>query len=99
MVNVELQPRAEREARAAWRWYAKVSQSVAGRFASALDAAIAAIEANPSGQAPHLFSTRIVRLKGFPYILVFVEIAKDFMQVVAVAHTSRRPAYWRRRLP
>ena len=98
MLKVELHSRARTEAGAAWRWYAKASQVVASRFASAFADSIDAIQSNPAGQAPYIATTRIARVKGFPYLLVFVVLASDLLQVVAVAHTSRRPGYWRRRL-
>jgi hypothetical protein len=32
-------------------------------------------------------------LKRFPYTLVF-RVQESFLRVIAIAHQSRRPAYW-----
>jgi hypothetical protein len=41
---------------------------------------------------------RHVSLRRFRYRLVFFELA-DEVRVVAVAHTRRKPGYWKDRLP
>ena len=38
-----------------------------------------------------------VRLRRFPYQVVFIEL-KKYIRVLAVAHERRRPGYWRERL-
>jgi len=96
---VDLLPLAAREAHAARRWYVgNAGQVVAGRFIAALDDAKAKIEATPLACSPYLYGTRSCRLKRFPYHLIFLEEPNRLL-VVAVAHFSRRPGYWRRRLP
>jgi hypothetical protein len=30
----------------------------------------------------------------FPYILVFKQLSPESINVMAIAHTSRRPGYW-----
>jgi plasmid stabilization system protein ParE len=99
MADVEFHPLAVAEARAARRWYARVSQNLAARFVAELDTAVARIGANPAGCPPHAHGTRVCRLHRFPYHLVYLELTPDRALVVAVAHNRRRPGYWRRRLP
>lgn len=99
MAEVEFHPRAVEEARAARRRYARVSQYLAAQFVAELDSAVVAIGANPPGYPAHLHGTRFYRLGRFPYLLVYLEVTADRVLVIAVAHTSRRPRYWRRRLP
>ena len=41
---------------------------------------------------------RRFRLSRFPYIVFYLEL-DDTIWVAAVAHTSRRPGYWRDRQP
>lgn len=41
-------------------------------------------------------TVRSVHLRGFPFRLVYVE-RPTLIRVLAVAHKSRRPGYWRRR--
>lgn len=40
---------------------------------------------------------RSAKVKRFPYRVVYV-IVDNTVEVLAVAHAKRRPAYWRRRL-
>jgi hypothetical protein len=40
---------------------------------------------------------RSAKVKRFPYRVVYVVVGED-VDVIAVAHAKRRPAYWRRRL-
>lgn len=46
------------------------------------------------GQAP---GVRSARVKDFRYRIYFVE-RSDTIRIIAIAHTSRRPRYWRKRL-
>jgi plasmid stabilization system protein ParE len=95
--GIEFDPRAIAEARAARRWYARRSAAAAGRFLAELDRAVEQISAAPHRWAAYLHGTRSVRLRRFPYLVVYRQTA-DAIQVVAVAHAKRRPGYWRRRM-
>ena len=99
MAIVDFHPLAIAEARAARRWYARVSRALALRFMGTLDAAVAAVEANPQSHSPYLHGTRFCQLKPFAYLLVFIEMTANRLLVVAVAHARRRPGYWKRRVP
>ena len=59
------------------------------------------IQEAPEAQAPKPEFTdegvRLALVKRFPYRIVFVE-DPDEIRVLAVAHKSRRPGYWRSRL-
>ena len=44
-----------------------------------------------------LHGARIVRLRRFPYVVVYLDLTET-VQVIAVAHSKRRPNYWRKRL-
>jgi toxin ParE1/3/4 len=95
---VDVDPRAIAEGRRAWRWFARRSPSTAARFQAEFDRAIADIGTNPSSHPPYIHGTRYYRLHNFRHIVVYVELPHEVKEV-AVAHTSRRPGYWRRRLP
>jgi|SRR6516165_10383480 plasmid stabilization system protein ParE len=97
-VSLDFHPRAVAEARAAWRWYARRSPATAARFLSQLDHAMAQIAAGPQQWPAYLRGTRMYRLARFPYLVVYRELP-GIIQVIAVAHTSRRPGYWQRRVP
>ena len=100
MTLVEFLPPADRELVSAIRRYVQVTGStVAARFRTALDDAIARVGATPHAWPGHLHGTRVCRLRfRYPYQLVSV-VESARVLVVAVAHDRRRPGYWRRRLP
>ena len=59
---------------------------------------LAQIAAHPSA-FPLLYEPdiRSAKVKRFPYRVVYVVVAET-IDVLAVAHAKRRPAYWRRRV-
>ncbi len=72
---------------------------VAQRFQLAVDRAVNRVVVD-AGALPRLAGRyRYARVAGFPYILVFRELDAEVVMVLAVAHTSRRPDYWRGRKP
>ena len=79
------------------KWYAERSASTAQRFKEAVDEAILRISQAPESLPRISGHYRRVRVQRFRYILVFRQRQPDEMVIVAVAHTSRRPGYWRRR--
>ena len=88
---------AAREYRSARDWYAARSVEVAERFRMAVDLAVERI-ATERDVLPRLETAyQWVRVSRFPYILIFRDRSPDTIMIVAVAHTSRRPGYWRRR--
>ncbi|MBI5760729.1 MAG: type II toxin-antitoxin system RelE/ParE family toxin [Planctomycetales bacterium] len=90
---------AVQEHRSAQAWYRERSADAAGRFREAVDRAVARIESDPESHPVTSLSRRFrwVRVRRFPYILVFRSQSPQSVMVVAVAHTSRRPGYWRGR--
>lgn len=92
---------ADSEFRDAIRWYRAESSDIALRFHQSVVETLTRIEVNPQsfpvletiGEATHI---RRARVFGFPYVLIFELLDQD-VYVFAIAHTSRRPKYWRRR--
>jgi plasmid stabilization system protein ParE len=88
---------AVRELREALKWYSERSGAAHLRFRAALFEAVQRIADNPEAQAQLIAQYRFVRPRRFPYLLIY-EIRSDRSAfVVAVAHSSRRSGYWRRR--
>ena len=58
-----------------------------------------AIASNPERHPPvaDLPSVQRIRLKQFPFSLLYIDRADDIW-VVAVAHGSRKPGYWKGRI-
>jgi plasmid stabilization system protein ParE len=65
-------------------------------FANAVDAALANIAAGPRQFAPVDDEHWQCPLKRFPFRIVY-RVLVDRILVVAIAHTSRRPGYWKDR--
>lgn len=95
--NVSFNRLATNDYREAREYYAARSPEVAARFVAAVDAAINRISEAPESLPVISGKYRRVRVEKFRYVLVFYARTEYEMRVVAVAHTSRRPGYWRRR--
>ena len=91
----------EEELRAAARWYEDRNAGLGEDLISAVKAALQAMQEAPESHAPlgrsGKFCFRQAPVRRFPYRVVFLEL-DDELLVVAVAHQSRRPGYWRSRL-
>jgi plasmid stabilization system protein ParE len=96
--SVEFHLEASAEYDAAFDWYLERSPDAALEFDAEVDRALAQIVDAPRRWAAGPFSTRRFLLRRFPYILIYRERVIGDIQVVAVAHTSRRPGYWKKRL-
>ncbi len=55
------------------------------------------IQEAPESWPVKAYSTRCHLLNRFPYAVYYLEL-KDNIWIVAVAHTSRQPYYWRKRM-
>jgi plasmid stabilization system protein ParE len=97
-LKTEFHRLADREYEEAFNYYAERSPETAQRFKNAVDAAVQRIVSQGPDSLPRYSGpNRWVRVQRFRYILVFRRKGPDEVVIVAVAHTSRRPGYWRRR--
>lgn len=96
-----LEEAAEEAAEAVARYEAEMP-GLGNDFSEAIDAAINLIEENilpllpMPGKAGILEAKRVI-LQRFPYDIVSVERQGEVL-VIAVAHHSRKPGYWRDRI-
>ncbi len=97
MIAVSFHRLAAEELRKAHKWYASRDPGVATRFQEAVDHAVTRICNDPDAQPVILKHFRGVRVRRFPYRLIFEQADAHRVLIIAVAHTSRRPHYWRRR--
>ncbi len=81
------------EGLAAAVWYEMESNDLRDRFLKAWKATASRISANPELYRCFRRDLRKCRFEVFPYLLVF-RIRDDEIQVVAIAHMSRKPSYW-----
>jgi toxin ParE1/3/4 len=86
--RVELIPEAVAEARESRKWYA-ARNPLAGR---AFEAAVPVPERWPVIHR----EVRRCLVKRFPFA-IFYRVGSDVVTVLAAAHTSRRPGFWRKR--
>ena len=79
------------------KFYERRNPALGEAFLSVVEATLPKIQRNPELGKPGRFGTRSWRTKRFPFRIVYLE-QPDRFWIVAVAHMSRRPGYWIRRL-
>jgi plasmid stabilization system protein ParE len=99
--RVLFEPEVSTELEEAARWYEAQRSGLGLTFLAAVDVAVEHVAAWPeSGSAvpgvPASLSVRQLPVSRFPYRIVYM-IASEELRVLAVAHTRRRPGYWRSR--
>jgi hypothetical protein len=102
MPSIRIHPEAAEEAERVTGWYENERPGLGRDFEAAVDAALDLLTCDPIPSVPATGGAgkrgvRRLILKRFPYDVVFVERA-DHIWVVAFAHHSRRPTFWRDRL-
>lgn len=88
---------AREELREAVAWYRERNKDVAIRLRQHVGELCAEIAKRPTRFPPGEFGTRIALVPKLPYYLVFVEL-DERIEIVAVCHARREPAYWRGRV-
>jgi plasmid stabilization system protein ParE len=96
MLPVDYLPGARRDFDESFDWYAEHSAQAAVRFANAIDVALSAIAADPKRFAAIDEFHQECPVVRFPFRIVY-RVAPDRIVVVAIAHSKRRPGYWRGR--
>jgi toxin ParE1/3/4 len=97
--EVRLHPLAADEAEAAHIWYEERNPRAAAVFLGELDLAIARVADSPERwpRWPHVRGRfRRYIFPKFPFSLVY-RFTPTSIEVVAVAHHRRKPAYWKMR--
>ena len=95
---VRLHPAAREEFLEANSWYAERDPAVADRFVDALQTILGRLSDHPEiGPVWELHAAiRRIPFAGFPFV-AFYRVREE-VQVVSIAHSSRRPGYWLERL-
>ena len=92
---VQFRSAAARELIAAFRYYEGRYPGRGTRFLEAVENALGEVARAPRRHPLHYApDIRSRKVKRFPYRIVYVEL-EGTIDVVAVAHAKRRPAYWR----
>jgi len=89
---------ASAELAAAVRWYEQRRIGLGAELFDAVAATIELIRSHPEAgvRRPGRLPSRQFNVHRFPYKVVY-RLRDDDIYVVAVAHSSRRPDYWRHR--
>jgi toxin ParE1/3/4 len=98
---VQLHPQARVELQESVNFYRnRGGEHWAERFKQRVAEGLNVIASKPEGHPPEtgLAGVQKLRLKQFPFSLIFVN-RTDYVWVVAIAHGSRRPGYWKNRIP
>ncbi|MGD0950223.1 MAG: type II toxin-antitoxin system RelE/ParE family toxin [Candidatus Binatia bacterium] len=95
--EVEFHPAAEQELLDAEGWYAERSLIAARAFVQEVALVVERALAAPERWPIHLHGTRRVVFPRFPFSLIY-RLREQRIQVIAVAHQSRRPGYWKDRV-
>jgi len=102
MPRVRVDEAAAHELEEAADWYEKEAPGTGERLLDAFENALSLLREEPiplasaTGRAGQLGAKRLL-LHRFPFDVVVVEEGGELV-VIAVAHHSRRPGYWRSRL-
>jgi plasmid stabilization system protein ParE len=77
--------------------YGAIDEDLGERFVTAAEIAVAALKADPIRPRKFDCAARKVRLKRFPYAVVYW-IDENTLHIVSVMHQHREPGYWKHRL-
>ena len=94
---VQFHEEASTDIEAAFEWYFVRGEWAAARFLQAMDEGVRNIAESPARWPLADSGTRKYLLGTFPFALIYRELS-SCVQIIAVAHTSRRPGFWTGRL-
>lgn len=90
-------PEAKEELDGAVEYYEQCQAGLGLEFAEEVYAAIARIMQYPDAWSPLSKNSRRCLINRFPYGIIY-QIKSHTLRIIAVAHLSRRPGYWKERL-
>ena len=92
-----LHPKAWQEFEAADDWYLSRSPDVSLAFLSDVYDALTTISESPHRWPKYLHGTRRFVIHRFPFSVIYLDDS-EFVTIIAVSHSKRKPGYWRERL-
>lgn len=96
-MECSLAPEAEQELVEGGLYYAREANAeLAHAFISEFERSVALLSERPELGAPWRREVRRFPLRRFPYSIVYY-LSKGRIRILAVAHQSRKPGFWRGR--
>jgi len=96
MTSVKFHPAADGELLEATEWYVERSATAAAGFLREIEHALSRIAEAPERYPLTGLGRRRFVLLNYPYDVVY-RVTSTEVEIIAIAHHSRRPAYWRSR--
>jgi len=93
---VEFHPQALAEAEAAGDWYAERSFVVSRAFVSEVIRSVETVVENPEIWPLYEEETHRYLFPRFPFSIIY-RIIEEKIQILAIAHSKRKPGYWKSR--
>jgi toxin ParE1/3/4 len=98
MPKPTLHPEAEEEYLDALRYYTKIQVVLGKDFERRAKKLFKTVGSTPKQFGWYDDDFRIALFSRFPYAVIYRELPRQEVQVIAVAHTSREPGYWKARV-
>lgn len=95
-MNVSFHSQALAEYVAAVAWYEHDYGGRGERFHAAVERTLSSVAQSPTA-FPERLGAHAAVVRRFPYVLFFEIVDAETIRVLAVAHTKRKPGYWRER--
>jgi len=95
-IILDYHPDAINELIDAAKFYELRQSNLGYRFLDAVDVALETIQKNPFIASADILGRRKYHVRKFPYLLIY-KMSNKFIYILAVAHTSRKPEYWKQR--
>ena len=94
---LRIRPEATSELNEAWNWYEERREGLGDELLGCVEVAFASVQRNPQAHRRVEGRIRQAIVQRFPYVVLFAEYP-DYVEVLAVFHTSRDPKQWQGRL-
>jgi toxin ParE1/3/4 len=97
VVGYEYHSTAEAEYLEAVRHYSRIREELGLSFVTEVESAIERARRFPEAYGKVAPNIRHIGTRRFPYVIIY-EALPDRIFIWAVAHTSREPGYWKKRV-
>lgn len=96
MRQVIIDSEAENELSDSIAFYERTQPGLGLEFEQAAQEAVRTIQADPERHPSQKDGTRRLVMERFPFVIHYIDLPST-VWILAFAHTSRKPGYWRRR--